>query len=337
MDKTQPAKKIIIILLIMLCFISCGFHSKNDTIQCNNLFLVYMAGDNSLNKTVYSDFEEMKEGLITENDIILVLADRYSSNFYEDEWNEARLFQISHENNDVKVIELEDENIGISLEWLDDNIDAGSEKILKSFLQYARNRYDSKKVYLDFWNHGGGWKSGDSYMEWKQSLSRNICFDEESKNSLSLKELSSAIKSSKIKHLDIILMDACSMASVEVAAELIGITDTIIFSQDAIPEDGMPYNKILPLLFSEKNTDEKCLGICDLYTQSYKNKKTTISAFKIDENNSMKNFLIAFENYISQINDFDSITESRSYCYEFLNDVVDMDFCFDDSKIASAF
>ena len=289
-----------------------------------------MAGDNSLNKTVYSDFEEMKEGLITENDIILVLADRYSSNFYEDEWNEARLFQISHENNDVKVIELEDENIGISLEWLDDNIDAGSEKILKSFLQYARNRYDSKKVYLDFWNHGGGWKSGDSYMEWKQSLSRNICFDEESKNSLSLKELSSAIKSSKIKHLDIILMDACSMASVEVATELIGITDTIIFSQDAIPEDGMPYNKILPLLFSEKNTDEKCLGICDLYTQSYKNKKTTISAFKIDENNSMKKFLIAFENYISQINDFDSITESRSYCYEFLNDVVDMDFCFDD-------
>ena len=53
-----------------------------------------MAGDNSLNKTVYADLEELKAGLQTENDIILVLADRYSSNFYEDEWNEARLLEI---------------------------------------------------------------------------------------------------------------------------------------------------------------------------------------------------------------------------------------------------
>ncbi len=77
-----------------------------------------MAGDNSLNKTVYSDFEEMKQGLYTENDIILVLADRYTSNFYEDGWNEARLYQISYEDGETNVIELEDKNIGVSLEWL---------------------------------------------------------------------------------------------------------------------------------------------------------------------------------------------------------------------------
>ena len=85
MDKKQIIKKSVSLFLIMQSFMSCRFFSKNDKIQCNNLFLVYMAGDNSLNKTVYADLEEMKQGLSTENDIILVLADRYASNHFEDE------------------------------------------------------------------------------------------------------------------------------------------------------------------------------------------------------------------------------------------------------------
>ncbi len=330
MVKKQIAKETITLLLIMQCFISCHFFSKNEKRQCNNLFLVYMAGDNSLNKTVYADLEEMKQGLSTENDIILVLADRYASNYFEDEWNEARLFQVSYENGNVKLTELEDENIGVSKEWLDDNIDTGSEKTLSTFLQYAASHYDFKKVYLDLWNHGGGWKSGDSYTGITHSLSRNICSDEGSNNSLSSAELASAINTSKIKHFEIILMDACSMASIEVAAELVGLTDTIIFSQDLVPEDGMPYNTIVPLIFSNKTSCEKCSKICDSYSQSYKNIKTTISAFRIDENDCMKKFLEAFEKHIKLIANIEQIGMARSYCYEFMNDVVDIDPLLDD-------
>ena len=70
------------VLMVSVIFFSCiPIPSDNEKLECNNLFLVYMAGDNSLNKTVYEDLEEMKQGLSTENDIILVLADRYASNF----------------------------------------------------------------------------------------------------------------------------------------------------------------------------------------------------------------------------------------------------------------
>ena len=330
MDKVHFLKKTITLLLFFQFFVSCNFFSQDEKIQCNNLFLVYMAGDNSLNKTVYSDFEELKEGIKTENDIILVLADRYTSNFYEDEWNEARLFQISFEDKTVKVLELEDEKLGISIEWLDDNIDSGSESTLRNFLQYAAKRYDCKKLYLDLWNHGGGWKSGDSYPGIQAVGARNICFDEESTHSLSLKEMSSSIKNSKIPHFDILLMDACSMASVEVAAELSGLTDTVIFSQDIIPEDGMPYEKIVPLLFSDISTDEKCIQICDSYTQSYEKHKTTISAFRIDEDNSIKIFLENFESRISSFSDFEKISQELSYYYNFLSDVIDIEIFFDD-------
>ena len=88
----------------LLCsIISCDFFCHQNKIQCNNLFLVYMAGDNSLNRTVYSDIEEMKNGMHKENDIALVLADRYSPNYFEDEWNEARLFQIAYEEDTMEL------------------------------------------------------------------------------------------------------------------------------------------------------------------------------------------------------------------------------------------
>lgn len=325
MVKSKIIKKSVVLILVIFCCFSCTHLNTDEKIKCNNLFLVYMAGDNSLNKTVYADLEELKAGLQTENDIILVLADRYSSNFYEDEWNEARLLEISYENGKLNAKELEDRNIGVSPEWLDDTIDSGSEETLRAFLQYAQSHYDSERTYLDIWNHGGGWKSGDLYSKDKKSVARNICLDEETKNSLSLKELSSAIKNSKIKHFEIILMDACSMASVEVAAELVGLTDTVIFSQDTIPEEGMPYNKIVQIIFSELSTDEKCFQICEAYSKSYERQKTTISAFRIDENKCMEDFLSKFNVYISNVYNFEELRKIRPYYYEFLDEVVDLD------------
>lgn len=313
-----------------LCsIISCDFFCHQNKIQCNNLFLVYMAGDNSLNRTVYSDIEEMKNGMHKENDIVLVLADRYSPDYFEDEWNEARLFQIAYEEDTVAVQELEDKNIGITLEWLDDVIDSGREETLCSFLQYAQNHYEYKNVYLDLWNHGGGWTSGDSYKKQNNSA-RNICNDEESHNSLSPKEVSNAIRQSHIKHFNIILMDACYMASIEVSAELLGLTDTIIFSQDSIPEDGMPYNQIIPILFSDESNDEKCRKMCNSYINSYKKKKTSISAVRIDEDNQLQIFLNDFENYISNITDLRNIINCREYNSGFLNEVIDFGILFDD-------
>ena len=110
MGTTQYSKKIIILLQVIIFCTSCVLFPKTEKIKCNNLFIVYMAGDNSLNKTIYSDFEELKTGVQKEDDIVLVLVDRFSSNLYEDEWNEARLFQISYKNEEVKVEELEEYN-----------------------------------------------------------------------------------------------------------------------------------------------------------------------------------------------------------------------------------
>ena len=124
--------------MVSVIFFSCiPIPSDNEKLECNNLFLVYMAGDNSLNKTVYEDLEEMKQGLSTENDIILVLADRYASDFFEDEWNEARLLEISFTGSQIQVRELEDNALGISLEWLDDDIDTGKKETFLNFLRYA--------------------------------------------------------------------------------------------------------------------------------------------------------------------------------------------------------
>ena len=319
------------VLMVSVIFFSCiPIPSDNEKLECNNLFLVYMAGDNSLNKTVYEDLEEMKQGLSTENDIILVLADRYASDFFEDEWNEARLLEISFTGSQIQVRELEDNALGISLEWLDDDIDTGKKETFLNFLRYAENHYSSQNLYLDLWNHGGGWKSGKAYEESNIHTARSICYDEKTKNSLSLKDISSAVKDSGIGHFDTVLMDACYMGAIEVAAELIELTDTVIFSQDAIPEEGMPYNEVIPVLFSKKAIDEKCQLICNSYTQNYNTQNVTISAVRRDEGKKMKELVEAFNSSMISLDSFDTIKNRRNYTSEFFDDVVDMEMLLTD-------
>lgn len=321
----------LLFLFITLC--SCRFVKDADKTECNNLLLVYMAGDNSLNKAIYSDLEEIKNGLIKDGDIVLVLADRYTGDFYSDDWDEARLIELSIENGNLVEKELSSDEIGVTEEWLDDEIDSGSKECLTAFLQYASSNYMANHIYLDLWNHGGGWKSGDSY----HGAERNICYDEETGNSLSLLEFSESISSSKIKHFDVVIVDACTMASVEFSSAIMGYTDTVIFSQDSIPEDGMPYNIIVPYLFDDYlSVDEKCCSICEAFCKSYENKSTTISAVRIDENKAFQCFENNFSKYITQPDNLEEVKSNRPVYYEFMPNVVDMSVFTETSEMMSA-
>jgi len=69
------------------------------------------------------------------------------------------------------------------------------------------------------------------------------------------------------RKLDFIAFDACSMSMVEVAAELQDYADFMIASQDDVPDQSFPYDKILSLLKSGGGARESCREI----PQEYKN------------------------------------------------------------------
>ncbi len=265
--------------------------------------------------------------MTAENDIVLMFADRHTGDFYTDDWDEARLYEIAYDGEKTNVTELEYPEIGITLEWLDDDVNSGDKIILEKILQYASKNYKADKIFLDLWNHGGGWKSGEQFTP----KSRSVCFDEKGKKSLSLSDISSAIKDSGIGHFDIILFDACNMATIEVASELIGFTDSVIFSQKSIPEDGMPYDKIVPLLFSDSTVEEKCIAICDTYDSEYQSKKSTISSIYIDKNSLLKNFLSSLEEYFGTSVDVNFVKDNSFYAGEYTSEVIDLKFLLDES------
>lgn len=69
------------------------------------------------------------------------------------------------------------------------------------------------------------------------------------------------------RKLDFIALDACSMSMVEVAAELQDYADFMIASQDDVPDQSFPYDKILSLLQNGGGARESCRQI----PQEYKN------------------------------------------------------------------
>ena len=77
--------------------------------------------------------------MTAENDIVLVFPDRHTGDFYTDDWDEARLYEIAYDGEKTNVTELEYPEIGITLEWLDDDVNSG-DKIMEralSFLSYS--------------------------------------------------------------------------------------------------------------------------------------------------------------------------------------------------------
>jgi hypothetical protein len=66
---------------------------------------------------------------------------------------------------------------------------------------------------------------------------------------------------------DFIAFDACSMSMVEVAAELQEYAEFMIASQDDVPDQSFPYDKILPLFWKGGDARDSCTKI----PQEYKN------------------------------------------------------------------
>lgn len=71
------------------------------------------------------------------------------------------------------------------------------------------------------------------------------------------------------RKLDFIAFDACSMSMVEVASELQDYADFMIASQDDVPDQSLPYEKILSLLKGKIDVREACREIPEEYKNAF--------------------------------------------------------------------
>ena len=202
--------------------------------------LVYMAADNDLATQAKLVIQQMEEAIQPRNLNLVVQTDIAGEG--------AKRYRIAeHPAPGIGSPVLQ--NLG--------DVDSGDPKTLRNFINWGFNRYPSQRRMLILWSHADSW--------YKQS--KDIAPDMVTGNAISVAngELMEALKGTP--HLDILLFDACSMQSIEIAYELRYKADFIVGSADLVPVKGFPYSTMIPLF-----EDEPLLvasQIPQLYTDSY--------------------------------------------------------------------
>ena len=123
---------------------------------------------------------------------------------------------------------------------------------LKAFIDYGAANWPAEKYDLILLNHGGGPALGWGMDE--------VFTREDGPQIMSLPEICGALKDGAVERFDFISFYACLMGRVEVAAALSPYTDTLIFSEENLPGQGVEYNGMLEMLREDPRTDSFLLG-----------------------------------------------------------------------------
>ncbi|MBX9830569.1 hypothetical protein K2X40_01305 [Candidatus Babeliales bacterium] len=169
------------------------------------------------------------------------------------------------------------------------------EQELVDAVQWAHTNYPAKHFMLIFWNHGGGivdkHKSKKIYEQHKKKYrrTRSILYNYHYETFLTNQQLENALKRiSEIrgKKIDVIGMDACLMASMEVAYQIKDYADYFVASENVELAPGWCYGSFLRKLVGQSTMSP--LKLMDAIISSFasisttKTPRYTLSAIQLD-------------------------------------------------------
>jgi hypothetical protein len=105
-------------------------------------------------------------------------------------------------------------------------LNLGDPQVCISFVNKVKQLYPAAKYLLDFWNHGNGWDY--------------FCYDESANDWLILPELRQIMEA--VGYIDIVAFDACDMGQIDVYYETLGHVGYLVGSEESVPGDGFPYD-----------------------------------------------------------------------------------------------
>lgn len=247
-------------------------------------FLVYMAGDNNLEKAGVDDLAEMKKVGTQAGVNVLAQFDRPSG---------ATRYLLQRNTSLARdaVAKLGKQNMG-------------SPDALTDFIRWGVTAYPADRYALVLWNHGAGWDDTDIYANVRlqdarrpkhirraffrtsvekaamlqsrgDDVARAILFDDGAKDFLDNLEMKAVLETTRKlikKDLDLFGMDACLMSMVEVGYQSRSAVAFTVGSEETEPGEGWPYDAILrPLAAKPSMTgDELGRAVVDAYLRSYK-------------------------------------------------------------------
>lgn len=235
-----------IILLFVICLTGC---SEDDPIPqpkpeaFSRTVLAYMVASN-LGGNLTANIDSMISVATSQN-----LNNGNLLVFYSKNQNQAELFEIK-----------EGENGTITRHHIRDYVgqSAISPEVMQSVIQEVVSEFPADGYGLILSSHGTSWLP--------QGYNRLRSFGEENGKNMEIYDLAKGLTGLEIPKFDFILIDACSMGSVEVMYELKDNADYIISSAAEIISTGFPFDQVVPHLFEETlNLDQVAQSFFNFY------------------------------------------------------------------------
>jgi len=251
--------------------------------------IAHFAVDNNIdynfekNAKIVSDYLETLEAIKAADSSnvlqIMVMMDAYNANT---NFCDGYYYLSGADFASDKVVSLAEINSGL----IDDS---------KAFLDWAAGVYPSEKYIYSIFNHGGGFDDSS-----KDGLLLSIGIDETDKDSLTHYEvgvLCDYLKSITGNNISIFYPFACLMGGVELAYELSGSVDYMLFSEELFPAATFSYQGMESIVDNPDITAES-LGktVCDMAYQNLSSLRAdfTISLIDLSYINSLYDAIDAY-------------------------------------------
>jgi len=235
--------------------------------------MVYMDGDNDLEKFAIEDLNEMELGKEDAIEVIVLVDRAEHYDISNGDWKDVRIYRIQKDKDRMQ--------IHSQILARPGELNLGDEKVLQAFIRAVLHTFPAKHYGLIMWDHGGGWTA--------HAIDKNAPYSKQGEDHLTLPELSTAIKGAiaeaGIKRLDMIGFDMCLMAQLETAAQLQGLATVMVASEAVEPDQGWPYDRILPMFAAgTRGSRRLAAAIVHKYAGFYREvgRPYTMSALDLD-------------------------------------------------------
>lgn len=175
--------------------------------------MVYIDADNNLESFGLMNLDMLKNVGSSSDVNFVVLIDTYTG--------PASMLYIRKDNADVLA------------EWGEVNM--GDPSTMTAFIKAAKNAAPAKKYCFISWDHGGGWRG----LNWDDTSSEEMGTSQ----FMDMTELRMAVANAGVV-FDVFAFDQCLMAQPEVAYQLVGFANYLVFSEETIYGQGFPYDAI---------------------------------------------------------------------------------------------
>ena len=224
--------------------------------------MVYVNGKNDLEAAALADVNEMEKAGSTDRvNIVVELGRAKRFDASDGDWAGARRYLVKKDADPGKIAS------PVLAEF--PKVDMGDWRHLAEFGKWAKASYPARRYLFIVWNHGNGWYKGAA-----SAATKAISLDSETGSQVYTWQLGQALAGTG--KVDIYGSDACLMQMAEVAFELREHADFILGSEESVPGEGFPYDKLLQALVDEPGISPENLGIkaVEAYAAFYQEPRT---------------------------------------------------------------